>query len=177
VQHVVAPLDPDHQRAVHDLVGVASAATLTTEIAVRAPCQAHITLVGYEDLAPEAAVDALRLVAATTPPFVVRAHGYGFFTGDAPSEVCLFVPVVRDVDLDRLQHRICAGLDAAGAHICGQSRAAVWTPHITLIDRSLDALGLSRAVRQLARRPHPSWHIPLERIVVGQSALDLTPKG
>src|SRR6266540_2104120 len=74
VQHVVAPLGPDHQRAVHDLVEA-------TGIAVAAPCQAHVTLVSHEDLVPEAAIDALRPVAAATPPLVVRAHGYGFFTG------------------------------------------------------------------------------------------------
>jgi hypothetical protein len=39
-------------------------------------------------------------IVAATRPFRFHAHGYGFFAGAEPSELCLHVPVVRNVGLD-----------------------------------------------------------------------------
>jgi 2'-5' RNA ligase len=173
MQHVVAPLDPDHVRAAHDLIDQLRAATGVPEPAP--PCwEPHVTLVSYVGLPRAVAVEALQEVATATAPFVVRAHGYGFFTGDAPSELCLFVPVVRDGEIDQLQRRLGARLEDAGATLCGQSRPAVWTPHITLLDRCLDPARLSVAVGHLAGRPHPSWNVRLDHLEVDRTALELT---
>jgi hypothetical protein len=78
------------------------------------------------------------------------------------------VSVVRSPPLDDLQSDVCAALGAAGADIGGFSRAAVWTPHLTLLDRGLTPERLGRAVEILARRPHPSWTVAVESLVVGR---------
>jgi 2'-5' RNA ligase len=169
VQHVVAPLDPDHRRVAQALAGEAlEAAGASGCPPLRPP---HLTLVSYEGLAPAAAVAAVRTVAAAAAPIVVRAHGYGIFAGDVPSELCLFVPVVRDADLDGLQRRLRTALEAAGATVDGQSRPAVWTPHVTLLDRCLDPSRLAHAMERLAQRPHPSWNVLLDRIEIRGTAL------
>jgi 2'-5' RNA ligase len=173
MQHVVAPLDPDHIRAARELIEQVRTAAGLPEL--EPPCwEPHVTLVSYGGLVPAVAVEALRGLAATSSPLVVRAHGYGFFAGDAPSELCLFVPVVRDGEIDRLQRCLGTRLEDAGATLCGQSRPAVWTPHITLLDRCLDPARLSLAVGHLATRPHPSWNVRLDRLEIGRTALDLT---
>jgi 2'-5' RNA ligase len=175
MHHVVAPLDPDHRQAALRLIDQVCAAAGVPE--ARWPVrQPHVTLVAFEGIAPGAAVEALRDLTGTgtTAPLVVRAHGYGLFAGGVPSQICLFVPVVRDQGIDRLQRRIGTRLEEAGAIIAGHSRPAVWTPHVTLFDRCLEPVRLSRVVEQLARRAHPSWNVRLDTIELDGTRLDLT---
>lgn len=164
MDHVIAPLDPDH---------VAAAGRLSTDLAASlsmdpacATSGLHITLVSYRDLAPAAAGRAVAQVAGTVGPLTVRAHGYGVFTGDGHSDLSLHVVVVRSTALDRLHARVHSALSDAGATMDGLTRPDVWTPHITLLDRQLDPVLLGRAVELLARRPHRSWSVPIGSLAI-----------
>ena len=123
---------------------------------------------GPSGLAPEAAVQALGPVTAATGPLRVRAHGYGLFTGDEDTDLSLHVVVVRTRELDELQRRSRFALVEAGACVDGISQAAVWTPHVTLLDHSLTPELLGRAVELLARRPHRRWTITLASLAVAR---------
>lgn len=57
-------------------------------------------------------------------------------------------------------------LGRVGAEVAGWSQPATWSPHITLLDRELDPAGLARAVAWLAQRPHPSWSVAVDRVVL-----------
>jgi 2'-5' RNA ligase len=170
--HVVAPLGPSHRHALLALLDEALVLHLLPD-GQQPPWPPHITLVSFSGLPEQAATEALRPIAAGSRPLVARAHGYGLFTGSSPSELCLFVPVVRSTELDRLQRRFRGALEIAGATIAGQSRTEVWTPHVTLLDRCLAPSHLAEVVEHLARRPHPSWNLQLDRIIVGQTQLPL----
>jgi 2'-5' RNA ligase len=104
-----------------------------------------------------------RIVSATRP-FLLHAHGYGFFSGDDLSDLCLHVPVVRSRPLDSLHEALRSALSTAGADIARWSEPDIWSPHITLLDRYLDAARLGLAARWLARRHHPSWDIVADRV-------------
>ncbi|HEX6239194.1 MAG TPA: 2'-5' RNA ligase family protein [Acidimicrobiales bacterium] len=164
MDHVIAPLDPDH---------VAAAGRLSTDLAASlsmdpgcATSGLHITLVSYQDLAPAEAGRVVAHVAGRVAPLTVRAHGYGVFTGDGDSDLSLHVIVVRNAALDRLHARVHAALSDAGATMDGLTRPEVWTPHITLLDRHLDPALLGRAVELLARRPHRSWSVPITSLAI-----------
>jgi len=73
---------------------------------------------------------------------------------------------VRAAALDALHGRVCAALHRAGAQVAGWSEPNIWYPHITLVDRGLDPAHLGAGVAWLARRHHPSWHIPVDRLQV-----------
>lgn len=91
--------------------GVVAAARVTT-FEDSAP---HITLVAHAGLAAPAVRRAIAHIAATTDPFTVHAHGYGFFTGSEPSDLSLHVPVARTPALNELHRRRCAARRRAGA--------------------------------------------------------------
>lgn len=155
------PLDRNHLVALADLVhGVVAA---VGEITIDLP-EPHVTLVAHSGLDADQTRLAVAPVVAATKPFTVHAHGYGFFTGTEPSELSLHVPVARVPALDRLHRRLCAALTRAGADVAAWSRPAMWSPHVTLLDRDLDPEGLGRAVAWLAGRHHPSWELPVDRI-------------
>ncbi|MDP1804666.1 MAG: 2'-5' RNA ligase family protein, partial [Acidimicrobiales bacterium] len=99
-------------------------------------------------------------------PFVIHAHGYGFFTGDNPANLTLHVPVVRAEALDSLHGRLWAQLVDAGAEVAPWSAPDLWTPHLTVLDRALDPPALGAAATWLARRHHPSWSILVDRVVL-----------
>ncbi|HET6966855.1 MAG TPA: 2'-5' RNA ligase family protein [Ornithinibacter sp.] len=165
IDHLIAPLDPDHDALVARLSReLAADLSIDPANAVTAP---HITLVSYTGLSPRAAARALAPVARTTAALTVRAHGYGVFTGDVDTDLSLHVMVVRTRALDELQRRGHAALAAAGACLAGTTDPDVWTPHITLLGRGLTPPLLGRAVELLAHRPHRSW-------TVGISAVALT---
>ena len=84
--------------------------------------------------------EALRRVAATTPPFPAYTTGLGMFPGDNP---VIYVPVLRSNDLNGLHQRvldvttpICRGTDRYNA-------PARWLPHLSLAlhDTTPDLLG------------------------------------
>ncbi len=166
MDHLIAPLDADHEQLFADL-----AAELADALSIDVPSRStgpHITLVSYTGLAPEAAVRALAPVALATEPLRVRAHGYGLFMGDEDADLSLHVMVVRTRELDELQRRGHAALVAAGACVDGISQPAVWTPHVTLLDHSLTPELLGRAVELLARRPHRRWTITVASLAVAR---------
>lgn len=166
MDHLIAPMDTDHEQLFADLAG-----DLADALSIGVPNRStgpHITLVSYTGLAPEAAVRALGPVARATEPLRVRAHGYGLFTGDEDTDLSLHVVVVRTRELDELQRRSRAALVEAGACVDGISQPAVWTPHVTLLDHSLTPELLGRAVELLARRPHRRWTITLASLAVAR---------
>src|SRR5690606_12106997 len=120
VHHVIAPLDDDHVDAAAQLVSeVASALGIDPAGVASAP---HLTIASYRGLAPGAAGRAVAAVAATVPPFRVRAHGYGMFVGDSDGDLSLHVMVVRTTPLDRLHARLHAALERTGARMDGLTR-------------------------------------------------------
>jgi 2'-5' RNA ligase len=164
VDHLVIPLDRDHIQALAALAcGVAAAAN----VGVAAACvDPHVTVVAYTGLSRKKARASIENVAGETEPFVLHAHGYGFFTGDEFSELSLHVPVVRTGALDAVHRRFRAALQRGGAAIAGWSEPELWSPHITLLDRGLDPTSLAATIGWLAHRRHPSWRIPVDRVVV-----------
>jgi 2'-5' RNA ligase len=167
VDHVIAPLDPEHARVVAGLAReLAAALALDPAVAVLGP--PHVTLVSYSGIEPGRATLALAPTAAAAPPFTVRAHGYGIFTGDADRDLSLHVVVVRTQALDALHGSIVAALGAAGASLAGTTQPHVWTPHITLLDRGLTPRRLGLAVEVLACRPHRSWSIRIESLAIAR---------
>lgn len=165
MDHVIAPLDADHTRAVHDLAAhlAESLAAPPEEVAAAAP---HITVVSYTGLPPQRVSAVLEPVLAVTPPFTVRAHGYGVFTGDDDIDLSLHVIVVRTRALDELHGRVHAALDAAGACVEGATAPDVWSPHVTVLAHGLTPRVLGRAIEVLARRPHRSWTIGVDSLAI-----------
>ena len=158
------PIGPDHRKAICSLVaGAAAAAGLETPIGGRDP---HVSLFAYEGLSRAAAELAIETSLRATEPFVIHAHGYGFFTGDNPANLTLHVPVVRAEALDSLHTQLWAQLRRAGAEVAPWSAPDLWTPHLTLLDRALDPPALGAAAAWLARRHHPSWSILVDRVVL-----------
>jgi 2'-5' RNA ligase len=172
MDHVIAPLDADHARAVTRLAeDLAAALAVAPEaVSVRTP---HITVASYTGLEPARAAAALGPVAAATRPFTVRAHGYGVFTGDADSDLSLYVVVVRSRALDELHGRVHASLDAAGACVAGTTHPSVWSPHVTVLDRGLTPSLLGRAIEVLAHRPHRTWSIAVASLTIASRQGDL----
>jgi hypothetical protein len=163
VDHVVVPLRGDHAAAFGALAtGAAGAAGLSCPL-VQAP---HITLVAYSGLCRDAVGMAVRAALGTTGPFVVHAHAYGFFSGDEPRDLSLHVAVIRGAALDGVHGAVCAALHDGGATVAGWSEPELWSPHITLLGRGLDACRLGAAAAWLAQRHHPSWRIPVDRVLV-----------
>jgi 2'-5' RNA ligase len=165
MDHVIAPLGPNHVTAVERMV-TDLAASLDLPVRTIAPSTPHITFASYTDLQPGRAAEALEPVALTTRPFTVRAHGYGVFAGDADTDLSLNVIVVRTRALDELHGRIHGALGSAGARVAGNTCPSVWTPHVTVLDRGLTPRRLGRAIELLAQHPHRTWTIDIASLAV-----------
>lgn len=163
MDHIVIPIGPDHRKAIDALVAGAGAAAGLECLTGPEP---HVSLFAYEGLSRAAAEAAIAATLRATAPFVVHAHGYGFFTGDHPANLTLHVPVVRAGALERLHADLGAKLEEAGAEVAPWSAPDLWTPHLTLLDRALDPVALGAAAAWLARRHHPSWSIFVDRVVL-----------
>lgn len=164
MDHVVIPLRGDHLRSARALAAAAAGAAGVE----RPPDQpaAHITLVAYQGIGRDPARRAVGAVSGATAPFVLHAHGYGFFTGDSPTDLCLHVPVVRAGALDALHAALCGAIERAGGTIATWSAPDRWSPHITLLDRVLDPARLGAAAASLAGRHHPSWTVTVDRLML-----------
>jgi hypothetical protein len=151
VDHIVIPLGRDHLGAMETLAaGAAGAAGM-----------------GYTPGASgRHARRAIEAVVSTTVPFSLHAHGYGFFTGDDPPDLSLHVQVVRTAVVDTFHARLWVAITRAGADVAKWCAPDLWSPHITLLDRALDAHRLGAAAGWLARRHHPSWTIAVDRVAV-----------
>jgi 2'-5' RNA ligase len=164
LEHIVIPVGHDHLRVVEHLAaGAASAAGVERHPGEPA---AHVTLLAYTGLSRAAIAHRVESVVAATRPFIFHAHGYGFFSGDDPSGLCLHVPVVRSPPLDSLHKALRDALSSTGADIARWSEPDIWSPHITLLDRHLDAERLGLAAGWLARRHHPSWDIVADHVAL-----------
>ena len=163
MDHLVIPLDRNHTEPVDELAQGVAAAIGVTKVESVDP---HITLIAHSGISAAAVRKAISPVVAATEPFAVHAHGYGFFTGDEPSDLSLHVPVARTPALSNLHRQLSAALRRAGADLAGWSASAFWSPHITLLDRCLAPESLGRAVEWLAQRHHPSWEVPVDRVTL-----------
>jgi 2'-5' RNA ligase len=161
VDHVAIPVTGDHEASVRALAEIAAAAG--SGAVCRHP---HVTLLAHTGADRSSVRAALEPVISALSPFVVHAHGYGFFVGHDPDEASLHVPVVRSPALDRLQAALAAALERAGASIAGWTDPEHWSPHITLLTDGLTPDELGAAVARVAGRHHPSWHIPVTQIVL-----------
>lgn len=132
----------------------------------------HVTVVAFGGLSRSTALDAVTTAAGGMTPFVVRAHGFGVFARSGHSGLSLHVPVVRNPELDRLHAQVHEALVAVGAEVAGWSQRELWSPHITLLDRDLDATEVGAGIACLAARHHPSWHVPAERLELRGSWAD-----
>jgi 2'-5' RNA ligase len=159
VDHVVAPLDRDHIEAVEALVAEAADA-----MGIPNPerSQPHVTVVAFRGVTRPVALAALTAAVADLSPFVLRAHGFGIFARNGHSGLSLHVPVVRNEELDALHERVHRALVAEGAEVAGWSQRELWSPHITVLDRDLDAAQVGAGIERLASRHHPSWHVPVD---------------
>ena len=127
----------------------------------------HITLVAYDGISRVTAHHAVEAAVADASGFVVRsAHGYGFFCGPDGQDLSLHVPVVRSPALDVLHGAIHGALVSAGAEVAGWTDPCCWSPHITLVEAGLDPDSLGACSGWLARRHHPSWRIPVNRLLI-----------
>lgn len=161
MDHVVVPLDRDHVVAVAALAAEAAAAMGHP---AQEGSEPHVTVVAFTGVARPEALAAVTAAVAELPPFVLRAHGFGVFARTGHSGLSLFVPVVRNGPLDALHAQVHGALLAAGAEVAGWTQPESWSPHITLLDRDLDATEVGAGITSLAARHHPSWHIPVDRL-------------
>ena len=176
MDHVVTVLDPDHAQVVTEVAeGLAADLGIGAELAV--PRRPHITIASYDGVEASVAAAALAPAAGELTPFVVRAHGYGVFAGDADSDLSLHVMVVRTWALDRLHGLVHDALGRIGADVAGTTGPAAWTPHITLLDRGLTPRLLGRSVELLTCRPHRSWSVPIDALTVTRRGDAISPGG
>jgi len=164
MDHVVIPLDDDHERAAASIVAAMSAAVgLMIHPALR---RAHITVVAYDGISRVTAYRAVKAAVADISGFVVRAHGYGFFCGPDGHDLSLHIPVVRGPALGALHNAIHGALVSAGAEVAGWTDPFCWSPHVTLVEAGLDPYSLGAGSGWLAQRHHPSWRIPVNRLLI-----------
>jgi 2'-5' RNA ligase len=161
VDHVVVPLDRDHVEAVGALTAEAAAAM---GVVLPDRSEPHVTVVAFGGVPRADALDAVRTAAADIAPFVLRAHGFGVFARTGHSGLSLHVPVIRNRSLDALHVCVYDALVAAGAEVAGWSQPELWSPHITLLDRDLEAAQVGAGIACLSSHHHPSWHVPVERL-------------
>jgi hypothetical protein len=158
--NVVLPLDDEHAEAVAHLVDEAAEMGVATG-EWSAP---HIVLVTCSGVPRSVALKAITVAVAGTPPFTVRAYGYGVSGSTADSGLNLHVPVVRSRELDTLHEQVLGALWGIGAEVAPWTEPDVWSPHVTLLDGGLGALDVAAGIACLAAHHHPSWDVPMDRL-------------
>jgi 2'-5' RNA ligase len=164
VQHLIVPLDSDHVQAVASLAAEVAAAAGCADVGP--PVCPHVTVVAFTGVDPEVARRAIEWGLAGAQPFEMRAHGYGVFAQSGEFGPSLNVPVVRNGPLDTLHRAVHQALVEVGAEVAGWTLPDTWSPHITLTDRALDTDGVGAAVSRLAGHRHPSWRLPVDRVLL-----------
>ena len=95
----------------------------------------HLTLAVYDDIAPDALIDAFDAALGDLPPLTIRFERLGYF--DAPHAVILWAEPLLPGELLDFHQRIHQAL---GAESCRPNyRPGTWMPHCSLaisIDRS-----------------------------------------
>ena len=175
MQHLILPLDRDHDVAVRT-VAAEVADVLGTPDRL-APDLPHVTLMAFTDLDVATVRAVVRATVSDIPPFTIRAHGYGLWSRSAPFGPSLHVPVVRDDAIDALHRDLHQNLVQAGAEIAGWTVPELWSPHITVIAPVLDPREMGLAVAHLLGRDHPSWHIPVEKLEIVGGRTDRAQRG
>ena len=144
MDHVVIPLDSIHAGLVDALAdGLGAAAGIGRALGD----MPHVTLVAYTGVERAAARAAIAAAISSVPPFVVHAHGYGFFAGHGSGDLNVHVPVVRNEPLAALHRVVLDATRNAGAVIAGWTEPDAWTPHITLLSLALDPTVFARVSR------------------------------
>jgi 2'-5' RNA ligase len=164
VQHLIVPLDPDHVEAVAAVAAEVAEATALADLGP--PVCPHVTVVAFTGIDRDAARRAIEWALAGAEPFEMRAHGYGVFARSGEFGPSLNVPVVRSGALDTLHRAAYRALIDVGAEVAGWTAPDTWSPHITVTDRALDVDGVGAAVASLSGHRHPSWHIPVDRVLL-----------
>lgn len=169
MHHLILPLDRDHDAAVRALAGeVARVVGTTVDLSPERP---HVTLLAFSGIEEPAVRAVVEATAASTAPFMLRAHGYGAWATSGACGPSLHIPIVRDSAIDALHRRLCRSMSHAGADLAGWTMPEVWSPHITIAASVLDPSELGKAIAHLLERHHPSWHIPIDRVqIVGGRA-------
>ena len=119
------------------------------------PLTDTIQLAAYDGISHVIAHQAIETAVAGSSGFVVRAQGYGFFSGNDGRDRSLHVPVVRSPPLDALHEAIHGALVSAGADVAGWTAPSHWSPHITLAEGGLDPDSIGAAAAALAKAPPP----------------------
>lgn len=175
MQHVILPLDRDHDVAVRTLAAEVAEVVNTPDHL--APDLPHVTLLAFTGLDVATVQAVVRAAVSDTPPFTIRAHGYGLWSRSAPFGPSLHVPVVRDNTIDALHRGLHQNLAQAGAEIAGWTVPELWSPHITVIAPVLDPHEIGLAVAHLLKRDHPSWHIPVDKLEIVGGRTDRAQRG
>ena len=162
MDHVVLPLGTTHRDALAALQRRATGGSSVRE-------HPHVTVATFTGIDRAQATRALRRAVGHLSPFVVRAHGFGIFAGDDGHRT-LHVQVVRGPALAALHAEVTRALEEAGAIVAEWTGSELWTPHITVLEEGSSPGLVSDAIRNLAGRHHPSWHIPVDRLSVIGSA-------
>jgi 2'-5' RNA ligase len=153
------PLDGDHAAAVD-----AIRRRLEVPSSPR-PLVPHLSLAVLLEVPPDADIDGvITEIASRTPPFSVRARGFGVFH-DGDGGLVLHLPVVRTAALALLHDAVVDAFTAAGRQIEGHYTAASWFPHVTLWAHTLTPALLRRAIGRLATGPPLGWTLPVTRLV------------
>jgi 2'-5' RNA ligase len=164
MDHVVLPLDDTHRDALSALQLRATGCGCPGRRE-----DPHVTVATFTGLDRDRAARVLRRAVGHVSPFVLRAHGLGVFAGDDGHRT-LHVQVVRGPALAELHAAVIGALQGAGAVVAEWTGPELWTPHITVLDEGRDRGLVSDAIRNLGGRHHPSWRIPVDRLVVVGSA-------
>jgi 2'-5' RNA ligase len=124
-----------------------------------------VTVASFTELDRAVAAGVLREAVARLRPFTLRAHGFGVFAGEGGHRT-LHVQVVRGPALQELHLAVLGALEGAGATVAAWTQPDLWTPHITVLDEGPTGGGVLESIRDLATHHHPSWRIPIDRLLV-----------
>ena len=175
MQHLILPLDRDHDVAVRTLAAEVAEVVRTHDHL--APDLPHVTLLAFTGLDVATVGAVVRATVIGHPPFRIRAHGYGLWARSEPFGPTLHVPVVRDNAIDALHRDLHQNLDQAGAEIARWTVPELWSPHITVIAPVLDPREMGLVLAHLLRRDHPSWHIPVDKLEIVGGRTDRAQRG
>jgi 2'-5' RNA ligase len=102
---------------------------------------------------------------ASVPPFVVHAHGYGFFAGHGSGDLNVHVPVVRNESLAAIHRVVLDATRNAGAVIAGWTEPDAWTPHMTVLSLARPDAPWN-GCHVAGDSPPPDLADPVDRVVV-----------
>ena len=108
----------------------------------------------------EAVEAALRGLAQSASPFVLRTAGLGIFGADQP---VLYIPVVRSPELSALHEEVWRRVSPLASGAMRYYDPDMWMPHITLAHGDIGHEQLAQIVRALSERPF-HWETRLNNL-------------